>query len=54
MHGMAGLLEQMDHEVDPLAKDEENQQNKSLKRESCVQDNGKGVSPEQPLRQWLR
>ena len=36
MHGMAGLLEQMDHKVDPLAKDEENQQNKSLKRESCV------------------
>ena len=33
VHSVPGFLEQMDHQVDPFSKDEENQEDKGLNRQ---------------------
>ena len=45
MHSVPGFLEQMDHQVDTFSKDEENQENKGLKKTIvCTRDEEGKVS----------
>ena len=53
MHRVAGLLEQMDHQVDSLAQDEKDEENKHLKlQNNAIKGRIVNISPGQLWRQW--